>query len=204
MTRLIRFRFSLATLLIATAWSAVMVWMNVTPRVTFVKLMYATHSDVGYYDARWGWPCDYAAYRAFERFLLPRLPSRGEFYRHAMLLDAVFGVLLVVGLTWASESDSAAILCRASPKTKPDQSSRRRQHRSSKTTPCRDDRDVNRQTRLFREAGLMHRPFQRINDSQDGVKPRAVACPTRLECGQKTPPTKHAIAVVKNTARVPV
>ena len=51
MTRLIRFRFSLATLLIAMAWSGVAVWMNVTPRfrgfLTPISAITGSHLSLG-------------------------------------------------------------------------------------------------------------------------------------------------------------
>jgi hypothetical protein len=57
-TRLIRFRFSLATLLIAMAWSGVAVWVNVTPRLvsgyTFIDLDSECVRDGGVY--LYGWP----------------------------------------------------------------------------------------------------------------------------------------------------
>lgn len=106
MTRLIRFRFSLATLLIATAWSAVMVWANVTPRscvVTVEPLVWGEpilqperleHPPMMF--AHWGWPWDYAI-----GFWVPGCVPYVRSYA-ALAADAGVGVLLVVVLTCGS------------------------------------------------------------------------------------------------------
>jgi hypothetical protein len=103
--RFIRPQFSLATLLIAMAWSGVAVWVNITPRVRseeIINIIDLPGVRFQYYDARWGWPCYYAGDSSTDRTSLSQLPTHGRIHYRAMLLDAVVGVLLVVVLTWAS------------------------------------------------------------------------------------------------------
>jgi hypothetical protein len=92
----VRFRFSLLTLLLAMAWSAVVVWMNTLVRVEGLGL------QVG--SRRWtdsaGWPLRYAEdiYLEGDR---PFLFYTGRWYA-ALVADSAIGILLVVVLTWVS------------------------------------------------------------------------------------------------------
>ncbi len=106
---LFRFRFSLATLLLLVAWSAVALWMNVTPRVSSHQVAAGTwvfgvevSEAFERHVARWGWPCCYAADSSFERASLSRLPPRGQIDYRALFLDIAVGVLLIGALTWGS------------------------------------------------------------------------------------------------------
>jgi hypothetical protein len=107
-TKFLRFRFSLATLLLATAWSAVMVWINIMPRLV----------DPDYLPGeflprlvQYGWPWCYAWTFAVCRLpvQLPNLPvelpdlgARLYWSGWSFTGDAGVGLLLVVVLTWAS------------------------------------------------------------------------------------------------------
>jgi hypothetical protein len=98
-------QFSLRTLLIVVAWSAVVVWMNTTPhyseastsssRVTFgwpwtYNLGYRFSSESFYSDAR-------------NRYTVPKLPLYKRVNYWAVVADVAVGVLLVTALTAASE-----------------------------------------------------------------------------------------------------
>jgi hypothetical protein len=105
--RFARPQFSLATLLIAMAWSAVVVWINTLPRVTLREFpgpgISATPTPsklVGWHPSyiplvTWGWPCGYRT--TILNFRPPRTVSAG-----ALFTDAGVGLLLVVVLTWTS------------------------------------------------------------------------------------------------------
>jgi hypothetical protein len=100
--RRLRFRFSLATLLIAMAWSGGMVWMNVTPRVESSKGSETDERTVVAVLA-YGWPCAYFSFFAW--YTLPRQPRRESMKIDspwALAGDVVVGVLLVAVLTWGS------------------------------------------------------------------------------------------------------
>jgi len=109
-TRLIRFRFSLATLLIAMAWSGVAVWVNVLPR--FRGFSHANFGDNGLPPESWstpgaaeyGWPLTYGlCYGFFDSpHDLPRLQAEMISGYHALAGDVAVGLLLVVVLTWGS------------------------------------------------------------------------------------------------------
>ena len=105
----VRFRFRLATLLLLVAWSAVALWLNVTPRVS----SYEVAADTFFFGvkgndaferhvARWGWPCCYAGDSSSQRASLSRLPPDGQIDYRALFLDTAVGVLLVAALTWGS------------------------------------------------------------------------------------------------------
>jgi hypothetical protein len=85
--KLPRFRFSLATLLIAVTWSAVVVWMNVTPR--------AWERGVGR-----GYPLFYTSIFAIHYFEYEP-PCYWDSW--SLAWDAVIALLLVVVLTWVSK-----------------------------------------------------------------------------------------------------
>jgi hypothetical protein len=106
-TKPYRFRFSLATLLLAVVWSAGVVWLNTTPRVMIVKIPEASGKDplgrpwhqMLIPIAQWGWPWVYAG--TFQRRPLPRCPP-GITAPWALVGDVAVGSLLVAVLTWAS------------------------------------------------------------------------------------------------------
>jgi hypothetical protein len=88
--RFVRPQFSLATLLIAMAWSAAVVLVNVEPRIRH-------WSDW----ATYGWPSDYAW--QVQEFAVPHRFHPGEIISYrALAVDAAVGVLLVAVLTWGS------------------------------------------------------------------------------------------------------
>jgi hypothetical protein len=93
----------LATLLIAMAWSAVMVWMNTTPRLTAAEPPFVRPRGMYFHLANWGWPFKYTDTTAE---LLPeprpRFPPFGITRPWALAGDVLVGVLLVVVLTWGS------------------------------------------------------------------------------------------------------
>jgi hypothetical protein len=100
-TRRIRFRFSLATLLLAVSWFAGAVWMNVTPRVDLVHI--PDHSALRILCTCHGWP--WTLHYGYD-FLapsghLPLIPS-GVWRCWALAGDIAVGLLLVVVLTWGS------------------------------------------------------------------------------------------------------
>jgi hypothetical protein len=103
-TKFLRFRFSLTTLLLAVAWSAVAVWINVTPRVTVAEAsIVRPRTVISFHLAHWGWPWDYADDLAeFLPDRVPRCPASGLTSYWALAGDAAVGVLLVVVLTWCS------------------------------------------------------------------------------------------------------
>lgn len=110
MNRRLRFRFSLMTLLIAMAWSAVVVWVNVTPR--FVGFSHVNYGDNGLPPESWripgvaeyGWPWTYGlCYGFFDSpHDLPRLQAEIVSGYLALAGDATVGLLLIVVLTWTS------------------------------------------------------------------------------------------------------
>lgn len=97
----IRFCFSL-TLLLAVAWSAVVVWMNVTPRVTFEEYSFLNApgrmeiGEVRYLN--WGWPYRYQS-RCTDALEVP--PPGLD--RWALSADAGVGLLFVIASTWGSK-----------------------------------------------------------------------------------------------------
>lgn len=97
MSRLLRPQFSLATLLIAMAWSAVMVWVNVTPHVTRYRV--GIHASV----VEIGWPWTYAwCLQTSEDAIAPQRRIIKVIGSWPIVSNAVVGVLLVAVLTWAS------------------------------------------------------------------------------------------------------
>jgi hypothetical protein len=98
-TRLIRFRFSLTTLLLAMAWCAAVVWINTLPRVTVRERPFPeTSGQIRF--VYWGWPCPYRSGLAdFPHVLPPRLVSA---WAWALSADAAVSLLLVGVLTWCS------------------------------------------------------------------------------------------------------
>lgn len=60
LSHLARFRFGLSTLLIAMAWSGVVVWVNVTPRVRPLECQRDIDTsmtmDSGINEVAFGWP----------------------------------------------------------------------------------------------------------------------------------------------------
>jgi hypothetical protein len=104
-SRRLRFRFSLATLLITMAWSAVVVWINVTPRFALERLSVVGrhgHDQIGVYLIRWGWPFPYANSFVFWPVPLSDFPPGGIEAYWAFAGDVAVGVLLVAALTWGS------------------------------------------------------------------------------------------------------
>jgi hypothetical protein len=102
-----RFQFSLLTLLLAVAWSAVVMWMNVMPRVTVAERPHASlprtvcYLDV--YLAQWGVPFQYAEeFALVSPDQLPRYPRHDLINFWALAGDLASGLLLVVALTWGS------------------------------------------------------------------------------------------------------
>jgi hypothetical protein len=101
-TRFIRPQFSLATLLIAMAWSGGMVWMNVTPRVESSKGSETDERTVVAVLA-YGWPCAYFSFFAW--YTLPHQPRQESMKIDspwALAADVAIGLLLVAVLTWIS------------------------------------------------------------------------------------------------------
>ena len=93
--RFSRPQFSLATLLIAMAWSGVAVWMNTTLRVAVIPL----GTVCGLTMVSWGWPFNYASYGVeLSPQPLRRLPHDGIESPWALAGDVAVGVLL----TWGS------------------------------------------------------------------------------------------------------
>lgn len=98
--KLPRFRFGLATLLIAMAWSAVAVWVNIRPRVVVWPELRPEGFAVAYY----GWPWCYTFVPLSSAAKVPRFGNVHVLpwgYR-ALAEDAAVGVVLVVLLSWAS------------------------------------------------------------------------------------------------------
>ncbi|MCY2987007.1 MAG: hypothetical protein NTY19_03955 [Planctomycetota bacterium] len=112
MSRLLRPQFSLATLLIAMAWSAGVVWVNVTPRLDFSCFSNVEYEDNGFPSeprsipgaVEYGWPWTFAlCYGLFHP--TDELPRRqmGMIGGYRELAgDFAVGVLLVSVLTWGS------------------------------------------------------------------------------------------------------
>ena len=97
MARFIRPQFSLATLLIAMAWSGVAVWVNITPGVTRSRV--GLHASV----VEVGWPWTYAwCLRYSEDPIAPQRRIIKAIGSWPIVSNAAVGVLLVVVLTWAS------------------------------------------------------------------------------------------------------
>lgn len=97
MARFIRPQFSLATLLIAMAWSGVAVWMNTTPGVTRSRV--GLHVSV----VEVGWPWTHAwCLRYSEDPIAPQRHIIKVIGSWPIVSNAAVGVLLVVVLTWAS------------------------------------------------------------------------------------------------------
>jgi hypothetical protein len=101
----VRFRFSLSTLLLAATWTAVVVWMNATPR----RLTFEDYVDpegyprVHHYYNRYGFPWIYASEFFLGRRSRPIMQhgSRTSDYS-ALAGDIALGLLLVVVLTAGS------------------------------------------------------------------------------------------------------
>ena len=103
MSRRIRFRFSLATLLIAMAWSACVVWMNAPGCVELMSTCDIIHEQFANAEAKYGWPWQWAS--RFELHTKPASADPGLFVitsGPALAGDVAAGVLFVIALTWAS------------------------------------------------------------------------------------------------------
>jgi hypothetical protein len=110
MARFARPQFSLATLLIAMAWSAVVVWLGIEPR--FVGFSHVNFGDNGLPPESWripgaaayGLPWTYGlCYGFFDSPLdLPRLQAEMICDYRALTGDITVGVLLIAVLTWGS------------------------------------------------------------------------------------------------------
>ena len=99
MTRLAHFRFSLGTLLLAVAWSAVVVWLNITAGEVQVDDPNAPFGP-GYRWLHYGWPWTYAWDVC--RLHVPPNGVHFAWYSWVLVLDTVVGILIVAVLTWAS------------------------------------------------------------------------------------------------------
>ena len=102
MTKLPRFRFSLATMLLMMAWSAVVVWINITPCVAYRDQPTETLELL---TAYFGWPWAYALKIVLVGIGGERPPIDQvdvTWWPWALAGDAVVGVLLVAMLTWGS------------------------------------------------------------------------------------------------------
>jgi hypothetical protein len=98
--RFIRPQFSLATLLIAMAWFAVVLWVNTTPRVVVWPVLDPEGFAVAYY----GWPWCYTFVPLSSAAKAPYFGNVHVLpygYR-ALAEDAAVGVVLVVVLAWVS------------------------------------------------------------------------------------------------------
>jgi hypothetical protein len=109
-----RFRFSLVTLLIATAWSAVVVWINITP----LGHTHSSYNGQDFEGHHYGWPYTYGwtghehpdnphLRYGWDGRMLPPSPNHEESSIRIVSYpnlpaDAAAGVLLVVVLTWGS------------------------------------------------------------------------------------------------------
>ena len=112
MARFAQPQFSLATLLIAMAWSAGVVWVNVTPRRDFNSFSNVEYEDNGFPPesrsipgaAEYGWPWTFGScYGLFHPTdELPRLQMEMIGRYRELAGDAGVGLLLVVVLTWIS------------------------------------------------------------------------------------------------------
>ena len=93
----VRFRFSLGMLLIAMAWSAVVVWpntrLNELPIGTTTEQMKLRLTELG-------WPWKYSMLVADSNGVTYRSLIAADYW--TMAADAAFGILLVVMLTWAT------------------------------------------------------------------------------------------------------
>jgi len=98
-TRLPQIRFSLATLLLAVVWSAVVVWLNTTAGEVRVDDPNAPFGP-GYRWLHYGWPLAYACDVC--RINVPPNGVHFGWYPWALVGDVVVGVLLVTVLTWGS------------------------------------------------------------------------------------------------------
>ncbi len=112
MARFARPQFSLVTLLIAMAWSAGVVWVNVTPRLDFNSFSNVEYEDNGFPPesrsipgtVEYGWPWTFGScYGLFHPTDdLPRLQMEMIGRYRELAVDIAVGLLLVVVLTWAS------------------------------------------------------------------------------------------------------
>lgn len=99
MTKLPRFRFSLATLLLLVSLSAVVVWLNATAGEVRVDDPNAPFGP-GYRSLHYGWPLTYA----WDVCRINAPPNGVHFvwYSWALVFDTAVGILLVAMLTWGS------------------------------------------------------------------------------------------------------
>jgi hypothetical protein len=111
--RFIRPQFSLATLLIAMAWSAVAVWMNTTPYLlerwdhpsTSANVIHVDYSKSKNVTRPFGcgWPWTFAWASTFYRLSGSDRFRPYMWWNYGRLVgDAAAGVLLVAVLTWTS------------------------------------------------------------------------------------------------------
>jgi hypothetical protein len=102
-TRRLRFRFSLLTMLIAVAWSAVVVWVNLMPRIVHERVLdLRGNGFLDQYLIRWGWPFPYSDSIAFYLYPVSELQPDTIDRPWSLAGDIAVGLLLVVVLTWAS------------------------------------------------------------------------------------------------------
>jgi hypothetical protein len=99
-TRFVRFRFSLATLLLVLTLSAVVLWLNTRSQVTHGEIaltdLQTGTQTVG--NASLGWPWCFAVFFSMSTSEIEQV----EFSYSALAYDAVVALLLIVVLTWAS------------------------------------------------------------------------------------------------------
>jgi hypothetical protein len=96
--RRLRCRFSLATLLVAVMWSAVVLWLDTSPGEVPGKINEAF--GPGYRWLHYGWPFTYAWYVTRLRVTPTGLPF--AWHSWALVADVAIGLLFVVVLTWTS------------------------------------------------------------------------------------------------------
>lgn len=105
MARFIRPQFSLATLLIAMAWSGVVVWINIKPHAIVARrLTQLAPTEEFFLEAECGCP-----FCHLTKIGISSSPDRFEagftdvsWHYWALAADVAVGVLLVVVLAWAS------------------------------------------------------------------------------------------------------
>jgi hypothetical protein len=98
-TKLARFRFSLAALLLLVMWSAVVLWLNTTPGEVRENNPNVAFGP-GYRWLHYGWPLTYAWDVC--RLYAPPNGVHFAWYSWALVVDTVVGILLVAVLTWGS------------------------------------------------------------------------------------------------------
>ncbi|MBC8873843.1 MAG: hypothetical protein H8E44_30760 [Planctomycetes bacterium] len=102
--RLVRPRWTLGTMLLVVGWSAVVVWLNVRPRVVSELTLFLAHQEAPLCVVGYGRPWRYAStFCDGEVRQLP--PFRREYVRHYRPLAAniAIGLVAVAVLTFASK-----------------------------------------------------------------------------------------------------